>query len=240
MRRRRSAGPRPSHRGARRAGTRAARCGPRPSTRRGRRSRPRARRTTRRRQTSVRRAGWHAKSLDAQQRRRRCRRPCRTRERSPIAPVMRSTIHAESTSSRRRLTDDHAVAKDGHAVGDAQQLLQPMRDVDDRDAVRRQVADDLKRTAISAALSAEVGSSIIRTRTSRTSALAISTICCWPSGSVPTTGARIDRLDRACARTSRVASTSARSSSVAHACGRSRPTNRFSATVRSGKSWSSW
>ena len=55
-----------------------------------------------------------------------------------------------------------------------------MRDVDDRHALRLEVADDAEQDLDLGALSAEVGSSMIRMRALRDRALAISTICCWP------------------------------------------------------------
>ena len=54
----------------------------------------------------------------------------------------------------RRLAGDAAVAQHGDVVADADQLLQPVRDVDDGDAVRLQVGDDRNRISTSAALTA--------------------------------------------------------------------------------------
>jgi hypothetical protein len=49
-----------------------------------------------------------------------------------------------------------------------------------------------KSSAISASFSAEVGSSMIRTRESKDKALAISTICCLATVSVPTVARGIE------------------------------------------------
>ena len=72
-----------------------------------------------------------------------------------------------------------AVAQDGHAVGDLEDLLHAMRDEQDGDALaarRDSTIPNSRRT--SWADSEAVGSSMIRTRTCSESALAISTVCC--------------------------------------------------------------
>ena len=128
------------------------------------------------------------RSLDGEHRLRRTR-AC-VRRRGALASRAGHAL-ARSTARRRRpraaLADDRAVAQDGDVVGDREQLLEAVRDVDDRRRrarVRSRMTS--KRTGISDAVSAEVGSSIIRTRVSCTTARAISTICCCPSGSEPT------------------------------------------------------
>ena len=80
-------------------------------------------------------------SRSDEQRRARCRPPAARVDAIVFPPVIRSTIHRTSTSFGRRLTHDHAVTKHRHAVSDPQQFFQPVRDVDDRHAVRREVAD---------------------------------------------------------------------------------------------------
>ena len=45
---------------------------------------------------------------------------------------MRWTIHGTSTASAADSADDATVAQDGQPVGDREQLLEPVRDVDDR------------------------------------------------------------------------------------------------------------
>ena len=47
----------------------------------------------------------------------------------------------------RPRADERAVAQDGHAVGDLRQLLEPVRDVDDADALPPQLADDAEQVA---------------------------------------------------------------------------------------------
>ncbi len=86
---------------------------------------------------------------------------------------------ARSTSAIGRVPTSDAVAQGRHAVGDLGQLLQPVRDVDDPDALRLQLADRRGRgCSTSWSLSEAVGSSMIRIRASAPSARAISTSCC--------------------------------------------------------------
>jgi hypothetical protein len=87
------------------------------------------------------------------------------------------------------------------SVGDLERLLEVVRDVDDRRRRRGELAMTRKSTSTSAALSADVGSSMISTRASWASARAISTICCWPTRRSPTSVA--GRAARRGARSSR-------------------------------------
>ena len=112
-----------------------------------------------------------------------------------VRPVIRSTIHRTSTSLVVAPHRPRAVAKHRDDVGDRAAALR----ADAR--CRRSATPCAARSRMSSeehgnlgGRSAEVGSSIISTRTSRTSARAISTICCWPSGSVPSRVSRIDGL----------------------------------------------
>ena len=117
------------------------------------------------------------------------RRPARGR-RPWRSPWRRSrSSGARSSACRcpchRPLAGDLPVAQHGDVVADADQLLQPVRDVDDRDAAapsgRRSPGTGSRPRPRS---SAEVGSSMIRMRASSDTALAISTSCCWPIAQV--------------------------------------------------------
>ena len=71
-------------------------------------------------------------------------------------------------------------------------LLEAVGDVDDRHAAPRAARGSANSRSTSASASAAVGSSMIRTRASRESALAISTSCCSPTRSEPTGRRRVD------------------------------------------------
>ena len=45
----------------------------------------------------------------------------------------------------RRARHDHTIAKHGDAIGKIEHLIEPVRDIEDRDAIRRQIADDRKK-----------------------------------------------------------------------------------------------
>ena len=93
-------------------------------------------------------------------------------------PTMASMIWFMVSVGRVLGQDVPAVAQDGDAVGDAEDLLHAVRDVDDRDASRLEPLRPARRaTRPRCAVSDEVGSSMIRTRASWASALAISVSC---------------------------------------------------------------
>ncbi len=75
-------------------------------------------------------------------------------------------------------TDPAAIPQHADGAGYRLKLLDAVRDVDDRNAVRGETAVTPKRRCTSASATAEVGSSMMRTRASIESALAASTSCC--------------------------------------------------------------
>ena len=97
----------------------------------------------------------------------------------------------------------------------------------------------LKSTSTSLLLRAAVGSSMIRMETSSTRALAISTICCWPTFRSRTkVRGEMSWLSR---RMSSAARRSWKAWSIQPGClSRSRLANRFSATERFGNRFISW
>ena len=75
--------------------------------------------------------------------------------------------------------DVGAVADHRHAVGDGEDFLETMRDVDDRDAALLQPLDDGEQAVrLREGTATTVGSSITRMRAFWETALTISTICC--------------------------------------------------------------
>ena len=134
-------------------------------------------------------------------------------------------------------TVQHAAAVLEHhdAVGDLEDLLQAVRDVEDRGAGARRGSRTLANsTPVSAAESTAVGSSRIRICGSATSALAISTICCCATLSRPTSA-----VGRRCRRSRTRASTPgggavappasrSRTAAAASACGRAACSRRRS------------
>ena len=122
----------------------------------------------------------HAEVLDRAAR----PRPSRSRSAASRDRSSRRPCCARSTRDRSRCAaaagGHGAVAQDHGVVGDLQRLLEVVRDVDDRDAAARQVADHLEQHLDLGGASAEVGSSMIRMRELTDRARAISTICCWP------------------------------------------------------------
>ena len=135
--------------------------------------------------------------------------------------------------------DVAAVAQHRDAVDDARHLVEPVRDVDDADAlVARSSRITSNRRSVSLSVSDEVGSSMISTSASSDSALAISTICCCADRQVRTGAAGSistpSRVEARCASArSRVRSTNG------PRCG-SRARKMFSATDRWGTRFSSW
>jgi hypothetical protein len=130
--------------------------------------------------------------------------------------------------------DALAVAQHGDAVGDAEDLLQPVADVHDGDAAALTLSMIANRRSLSVADRAAVGSSSTRMRPSRARARAISISCFSPM---------LRRRPRAGVESSSTSASRARArrmqGAVADQRG-SRPRNRFSATDRLGTSASSW
>ena len=156
-------------------------------------------------------------------------------------PVMRWTIQATSTSARRRRADDPAVAQHGDLVGDGQQLLEPVRDVDDRHAVTCEIADHLEEDRDLGAgqrrgrLVHQQDADVVNERARDLDDLLL------PERQRAHAGPRRDRRVARAARASGARRPPARRhATVPQRVRRSRPTKRFSATVRSGKSCSSW
>ena len=81
--------------------------------------------------------------------------------------------------------DVTAVAQRRDPVGDAEDLLQPVGDVDDGDPPRLQTAHDRKSRSASCLLNADVGSSRISSFAWCDSACAIATSCRWAIGRSP-------------------------------------------------------
>ena len=99
-------------------------------------------------------------------------------------PTIQRTSASASSSAVSVGRDDAAVAHDGDPVGQSDDLLEPVRDIEDGDALRLELEDDAKSSSISASVSVAVGSSRITTLASMASALAISTICWWATVNV--------------------------------------------------------
>ena len=216
------------------------RSGRRPSGRRARESRRRRRRTTRRR-TAFRpaRAG-RRRSLDGEKRRRPAPlgggapRPSRARARSSARTIQRDVDLARGASPTTRPSRRRSRCRRSAAVPRAGARCRRSPTPCD---VRSRIS--LNSTGISDAVSADVGSSIISTRVSWTSARAISTICCCPSGSVPTRRSRARWLPEPVEHRGRRLRCAARSMRAPPRAALAAD-EQFSATVRSGKSCSSW
>ena len=104
---------------------------------------------------------------------------------SPAAATDRPTISAASSASLvagGRSPDDLAAPDDRDGVGDRLDLLELVRDEDDRPAAVPQLAHDPEQVLGLAGVSTAVGSSRTSTLASRSSALMISTRCCTPTG----------------------------------------------------------
>ena len=190
----RRARPRRSPRAGCPPGTSAARSARRPSARRSRGSRRRG----------VQSDTWSSEVATAEARQRHVRRRAaatlgrvvlvRVNSAAGLRPTICSMIQATSMSASVGAGHDAAVAQHRDRVADLQQLVELVRDVDDRDArAPAGRAMTRKSPSTSAALSADVGSSMIRTRTSWASALAISTTCCWPMRRSLTSVVGVDR-----------------------------------------------
>ena len=138
--------------------------------------------------------------------------------------------------------DVGAVAQHGDPVGEHEDLLEAMADVDDADAARRAAAGRCRTAARRrASVSAAVGSSMIRMRAFCESALAISTRCRLPTESAPTTRADVEVVDvERGEQLARPARASPASRSRRSASRGAWPMKMFSATVSSGNSSSSW
>ncbi len=85
-----------------------------------------------------------------------------------------------------------AVAQHRQAVAETEDLVEPVRDVEDDGALARSRSISANRISLSRDDSEEVGSSSAMTRASSMTALAISTICRSPMDSEATLAARID------------------------------------------------
>ena len=81
------------------------------------------------------------------------------------------------------------VLEHGHPVTDVADLLQPVRDVDDRDPLRGEVADHPEQVGTSSWASTALGSSMMSSRASLLSARAMLTICFAADGSFATSRA---------------------------------------------------
>ena len=100
-------------------------------------------------------------------------------ERVHLAPDHLADDAVDARLGDRAASDQAAVAQHGVAVADLHHLLEPMRDEDDAEALRLQVADDGERASRPRCEeSAEVGSSMTISRDFMERARAISTICC--------------------------------------------------------------
>ena len=189
----RAAGSRPRRPASGRRGRAPARSGPRRRARPGRRSRRRGRSGRRRARPTPGSRAPRTSSTDVAERHGRAwgRPPTSSR------PTIIRISSARSTSAIGRVPTSVAVAQDGHAVGDLRQLLEPVRDVDDPDALRPSARGSTRnRFSTSRSLSDAVGSSMIRIRASAPSALAISTSCCSGIVSARTSAVGVDRARR--------------------------------------------
>ena len=132
------------------------------------------------------------------------------------------------------------VAEDRDVVDEVEDLVKPVGDEGDRDAVSRSAADHLEeRRDLGRRVSELVGSSRITTRASIESARAISTICCCSGRSEP---AGTDGSMSSCRRPSiSTAVERVRRQSIPHQrFGLRGPSRMFSATESSGTRVVSW
>ena len=115
---------------------------------------------------------------------------------SPPAPRARCRSSPRSASPCRRggrLGGDlPAVAEDRDGVGDAQDVVEEVRDEDDAAAAVAQPRSTANRRSTSGGDSAEVGSSRMMMRAPENSTRAISISCCRPIGRSPMPRHRID------------------------------------------------
>ena len=142
-------------------------------------------------------------------------------------------------SGGARLVHDLAVAHHGDRLADGEDLLEAMRDEQHGGAALGQRADDAEQPLDLGADSAAVGSSMISTRASKLSALAISTIC-WSAIESPRTGRSASR--RTPRRSSRLLDLLSHGAAVDPPAGPQRMAahHTFSATERSPNSVGSW
>ena len=89
-------------------------------------------------------------------------------------------------AGKRAVSGDCAILQDGDVVAKVQDLVEPVRDVENRDSLSRRPRTSRINIATSGAASEDVGSSKMRTRGLMNKALAISTIWRRPRGSWPT------------------------------------------------------
>ena len=156
-------------------------------------------------------------------------------------PIISSTTSSSVLRAGLVGRDVAAVAEHRAVVGEFGDLVHAVRDVEQRDALVAQPLDARRRrVSTSAAVSAEVASSRIRTRGLRASALAISTICRRLSGRSLTSVAGMDVAAAGALRAPPRRGAAARARSIMPKRVGGLETTMLSATDRSGISDSSW
>ena len=246
---RRAAAPSSSHRARRpgatgRRASRAARCARRPSARRGRRSRPRAR-SARRSSTASRPGlvGSATTSSSTSQQHGARRLGMLAREQLVRLPADHLLDDPREVDVRRPRPRRPAAVAQARRRG-RRSRAPPRGDARCRRSPRRAAVRSRmirNSTSTSAALSADVGSSMISTRASCASARAISTICCCPTRRSPTVVVGSSGSSRRASSSAAMRSSLRRVVDEHPAAARcSRAMNTLSAMLRFGNRLSSW